>query len=93
LGTLCDYLEELHIIFILYASFLNYHAITLAIDNLNYAEIIHSILELDKSITTATIASLESGRVLATNCSEEYAALPVLKREEFERLTIRFLFL
>jgi hypothetical protein len=61
-------------------------------DNLSYQEIVQGILQLDKSITSATIARLGSGRVLATNYREEQGgALPWLTRQESELWTIQAL--
>ena len=65
---------------------------TLAIDNLSYSEIARSIIKLDKSITSVTIARIGSGKVLATNYKEEKeSALSLLTRQESELLTIQSL--
>src|SRR5689334_836360 len=65
---------------------------TLAIDNLSYSEIARSILKLDKSITSVTIARIGSGKVLATNYKEEKeSTLPLLTRQESELLTVQSL--
>ena len=61
-------------------------------DNLSYQEIVHGILQLDKSITSAAIARLGSGKVLATNYREEQEGTPpLLTRQELELLTIQAL--
>ncbi|HZC88538.1 MAG TPA: hypothetical protein VE199_02880, partial [Nitrososphaera sp.] len=61
------------------------------IDSLSYYEIVHKILELDKSITSVTIANLTTGKVLATNYKEEEAAgaMSLLTRQESELFTIQ----
>ena len=60
------------------------------IDSLSYYEIVHKILELDKSITSVTIANLTTGKVLATNYKEEEAgAMSLLTRQEAELFTIQ----
>ena len=59
------------------------------IDSLSYYEIVHKILELDKSITSVTIANLTTGKVLATNYKEEAGAMSLLTRQESELFTIQ----
>ena len=59
------------------------------IDSLSYYEIVHKILELDKSITSVTIADLTTGKVLATNYKEEAGAMSLLTRQEAELFTIQ----
>jgi hypothetical protein len=59
------------------------------IDSLSYYEIVHKILELDKSITSVTIANLTTGKVLATNYKEEAGAMSLLTRQEAELFTIQ----
>lgn len=51
---------------------------------MNYNEIIHHILELDKSIICAAIAKLRDGKILATKYKEQ--ALGLLTRQESELL-------
>jgi hypothetical protein len=60
------------------------------IDSLSYYEIVHKILDLDKSITSVTIANLISGKVLATNYKEAAGgAMSLLTRQESELFTIQ----
>jgi hypothetical protein len=59
------------------------------IDSLSYYEIVHKILDLDKSITSVTIANLTTGKVLATNYKEAAGAMSLLTRQESELFTIQ----
>jgi hypothetical protein len=60
--------------------------VSIGVQDLNFSKIVHDILELDKFIICAAIASLASAKITATKYKED--ALPLLlTREESELLT------
>ena len=62
----------------------------MSVRNLNYSEIIHNILGIDKLITCAIIAKINDGRILASKYRDD-ESMPLLTTKESELSVIQSL--